>query len=81
MIKQPILFWKILIRMIKNHLVTLTGSHSISKDKLWMNWKDRISQNGGLMEMEEDLKNGITFRKLLDLAIHRKSFITMQDIL
>ena len=46
-----------------------------------MNWKDRISQNGGLMEMEEDLKNGITFRKLLDLAIHRKSFITMQDIL
>ena len=39
------------------------------------------NNNGGLMEMEEDLKNGITSRKLQDLAVHQKSFITMQDIL
>jgi hypothetical protein len=37
--------------------------------------------NGGLMEMEEGLRNGTTFKKLQDLAIHLKSFTTMQDIL
>ncbi len=33
------------------------------------------------MEMEEGLRNGTTFKKLQDLAIHLKSFTTMQDIL
>jgi hypothetical protein len=32
------------------------------------------------MEMEEDLKNGITSKKLLDLAVPQNSFIKMQDI-
>lgn len=33
------------------------------------------------METEEVQKSGITFKKLQDLAIHLKSFTTMQDIL
>ncbi len=33
------------------------------------------------METEEVLKNGITFKKLQDLAIHLKNFTTMQEIL
>ena len=33
------------------------------------------------MGMEEDLKNGITSKKLLDLAVLQKSLITMRDIL
>ena len=37
--------------------------------------------NGGLMEMEEGLRNGTTFKKLQDLAIHLKNFTTMQEIL
>ena len=46
-----------------------------------MNQKYKIKQNGSSMEMEENLKNGITSKKLLDLAVHINSFITEQDIL
>ena len=36
---------------------------------------DKINNNGGLTEMEVDLKNGITLKRLEDLADHQKIFI------
>ena len=81
MTKLPTHIWKIPTKTIKNPSVIQTDFPSISKDKQWMNYKDRTNLNGGLMETEVVQRNGIIFRKLQDSVIQTKNFITMQDIL
>ena len=67
--------------MIKNQLVIQMDFHFKNKtNRQLIKFKEKIKLNGGLMETEVDLKNGITSKNLEDSARMQMIFIIKQDI-
>ena len=68
--------------MIKNQLVIQMDFLFKNKtNRQLIKSKEKIKLNGGLMETEVDLKNGITSKNLEDSARMQMIFIIKQDIL